>query len=67
MLYMKNKMEKNNETHGIVYCRYTDKEHETLSNIKEICKYDLGSNIEIRSISSKINESERDENMKWFK
>ena len=42
---MKNKMEKNNETHGIVYCRYTDKEHEILSNTKEMCKYDLGSNI----------------------
>ncbi len=60
-------MIKNNETHGIVFCRYIDKDHKTLSNINEICKYDLGSNIEIRSISSKMNENERDENMKWFK
>jgi hypothetical protein len=67
MMYLKNKMEKNNETHGIVFCRYIDKDHKTLSNIEEISKYDLGSNIEVKYISSKMNGSERDENMEWFK
>ena len=67
MIYMKDKMIKNNETHGIVFCRYIDKDHNTLSNIEEISKYDLGSNIEVKSISSKMNENDRNENMKWFK
>ena len=52
-------MEKNRETHGLIYCRYTDKQHDTLSNIKEIESYNLGRNIEIKSISSKNNKEEQ--------
>ena len=64
---MKNKMIKNNETHGIVYCRYTEKEHETLSNIKEMSSYDLGSNVEVRYLSSSMDQNTRLENFNWFK
>ena len=57
-------MENNNETHAVIYCRFVEKDHENLSNIKEIEKYKMN-NCEIKSISGKNNN--RREILDWFK